>query len=49
MSNSSGGVSGSSETVLTDIENNSLWSDFALCNFAEPFYAETATFHTKEI
>jgi len=32
-------IQGVSETVCTDIENNSLWSDFVLCNFADLFHA----------
>jgi len=37
------GVSGNSE-MLTDIKNNSLWSDLVLCNFVDLFHAQTATY-----
>jgi len=40
-----GGVSGSSETARTDIENNSLWSRLVTLNTF--FYAQTATLQTK--
>jgi len=40
---------GSSETELTDIEDNCLQGGFELHNFADLFYAQTATLLTKVV
>jgi len=42
------GISGCSETVHTDMENNSIWSVFVLCNFADLFQkAENIKTHNR--
>jgi len=41
-------VSGSSETVLTDLELLLFWSELCACNFADIFHAQTASLHNKE-
>lgn len=42
-------VSGSSETVLTDIEQLYYSSDLVLCNFSDIFHAQTTASHRRKL